>query len=378
MSQVEARLNSPVAGAGRAIQSLVLETLDLMEAAVDGVDFGVYDVLLPGDVIRRITFDPEIAQERDDCELVTYGTPFLESVIEMARTHGRVQVRRLESRAEIPQNLDNKVSKLAHFVKCKPPKVSRTWEEEGFLLLCQFVVTFQADEVVESLMTVLLDLQSLADMTPFRSTLDMHWFSVSSNAADSPCSPYNQDTHHVQPKPQRPLSVPIRLRDALAWAVHLFAPQVAKTVAEIQQGNREQREEELAKSRHYYETTLQKLIKQFNSTNDPEKKGRVKQKIEATKVDRDRRMEDINRAYEVSVEARLDQAILYQVPVVNVEVQVQQRTDLHPFVFQYHPWASAWAPVTCPVCHEPTTTLERGETSWHCGCEHMQVGNSME
>ena len=389
MSKAEFLNVSQAMGTGRAVQSLVLETLDLMGAAVDVVELDVYDVLLPGDQFKRITFDPEIAQERDDCELVTYGTPFLESMVEVAKTRGRLQVRQIESRAEVPQNLEDSVANLVHFVKCKPPKVGRTWMEEGLLLLCQFVVTFQADEVVEKLMTTLIDLQSLADLTHLHAALDRHWFTVGleSNGTMTGSDQLSTETANrdradaladrLNPR-LHPISTPFRLTDGVAWAVHALEPRIEKTIAHIQSQNNTQREDELAKSRHYYEATLKKLDKQWSATTDAEKKGRLKQKIEATKLDRDHRMEDISRAYEVTAEVRLDQAILYRVPVVCVQARVQQRIQVYPYVFRYHPWASAWGPVTCPVCHEAAMYLERGTESWHCGCEQKRIGHETE
>lgn len=382
MSKEEYLNDSHVAGAGRAVQSLVLETLDLMGAAVDVVELGIYDVLLPGDQLKRITFHPEIGQERDDCELVTYGTPFLDTMIEVAKTGGRLQVRQIQSQSEPPANLDDKVANLVHFVKCKPPKVNRTWMEECFLLLCQFVVTFHADEVVEEQMTVLLDLQSLADITHLSSALSNHWFTVGTEVSDerfdldntrAPEATVAQGGLDFRAShsgiPVYPTSTPFRLKDSLVWGVQALKPQIEKAIVHIQSENHLQREDELAKSRHYYETTLNKLAKQLFGTTDTEKQERLKKKIEVTTLDRDRRMEDITRAYDVTTDVHLDQAILYRVPIACVEAQLQQRVDVFYYVFRYHTWASAWGPVTCPNCHQPATRLERGITSWHCGCE---------
>lgn len=296
-------------GAGYAIQSFVLDTLDVLGAAVEIAEYGVYDVLLPGEQFQRITFDPEISQERDDCELVTYGTPFLESMIGYAKTLGRLQVRRLDTRSDPPQNLDDKVTNVVHFVKCKPPKVSRTWTEEGFLLLCQFVVTFHGDEVTEACMTTVIDCQTLADVTHLRARLDEHWF-----------------THNADPG-LYPISTPYRLTESVSRACRALQPQIEQVIGRIQLEHRAAREDELAKSRHYYETTILKLEKQLSSTLDAAKAERIRKKIEATILDRDHRMEDIARAYEVTVDVHLDQAILYRLPIVCVEVQLQQRAD---------------------------------------------------
>ena len=355
---------------GWSVQTFVLETLDMVGAVVELNDWGVYNVLLPKEEMKRITFHPEIAQERDDCELVTFGTPFFESMLEVAKSRGRLQVRRIETKAEKPQNTDAKLVNLVHFVKCKPPKTHRSWLEENLLLLCRFLVTYQADEVEEDVVTALVDLHTLVDITHLVPALDNHWFTVGpeESTADGHSMTRHENLADDNGVP-RPVPTPYTLEVGFERASEIIRPEIERRIARIQAQNRLQLEDELAKSRHYYATTLGKLKKQLQSTVDATRRQRIGEKIEATQRDRDLRMEDISRAYNVTVDARLDSAILYRVPVAPVEAHVQQRTDVFPYVFRYYPWASAWSPVTCPVCRKSASSLERGAECWHCGCE---------
>lgn len=126
--------------------------------------------------------------------------------------------------------------------------------------------------------------------------------------------------------------------------------------------------DELEKSRYYYETTLQTLRRQLENTLDTGRGERLRLKIEATERELALRMEDIQRAYEVSTEVLLDQCILYRTPVIDVQTEIQQRTDKLPFSFRYYPWAKQWAPISCPDFHKNTTQLQRYGPDWHCGC----------
>lgn len=355
---------------GWSVQTFVLETLNMMGAVVELIDWGIYNVLLPQEEMKRITFYPEIAQERDDCELVTFGTPFLESMLEAAKNCGKLQVRRMEMRSERPQNTDAKLVNLVHFVKCKPPKTNRSWLEENLLLLCRFIVTYQTDEVEEDVAAALVDLHTLADITHLVPVLDNHWFTVGSEEVTTVgqimTSRENREDDIGIP---HPVPSPFALEAGFTRASEIIRPKIEKRITWIQAQNRLQLEDELAKSRHYYATTLSKLMGQLQSTVDVTRKQRIKEKIEATQRDRDLRMEDISRAYNVTADARLDSAILYRVPVASVEAHVQKRTDVFPYVFRYYPWASAWSPVTCPICHKLASSLKRGAAYWHCGCE---------
>ncbi|RIV19220.1 DEAD/DEAH box helicase [Alicyclobacillaceae bacterium I2511] len=360
--QKEQAISDFRAGANGAVQSFALQTLEMMGAAVEVTEWGVYDVLMPDGQVKRMTFDPETAEEQSACELVTFGTPFLESLLEMAKSRGKLQIRRLMARSNVSQKMDKKLADLVHFIKCKPPKITRTWSEENLLLLCHFHVTFHGDEVVEDVIQILIELASLADVTHLLPALESHWFIAGHTPTDA------LDTHDSETVHSGEGDLGVADLGATI-AVHALQPQIQKRVDSIRQQNRSQLQDELGRSQHYYQTTLAKLEKQLLGTIDAERKDRIGQKMDATKRDRDHRMEDITRAYDISADVHLDQAILYRVPVVCIETQIQRRTDLFSYVFRHYPWAPAWNPITCPVCHQPTSQLERGSESWHCGCQ---------
>ena len=382
---------SPTTGANGTVQFFALQTLEMMGAAVEVTEWGVYDVLMPDGQVKRITFDPETAEEQSNCELVTFGTPFLESLLEMAKSRGKLQIRRVMARSNASQKIDKKLADLVHFIKCKPPKTTHTWSEENLLLLCHFHVTFHGDEVVEDVIRILIELASLADVTHLLPALESHWFTAGHTPSDAPDTHDSETAHSGEgdlgatdwraadldavtkedgiDRIPLPISPVFSMKEGFTTAVNALLPRIQKRVESIRQQNRSQLQDELARSQHYYQTTLAKLEKQLLGAIDPERKDRIRQKIDATKRDRDHRMEDIARAYDISADVRLDQAILYRVPVVCIETEIQRKADLFSYVFRHYPWAPAWNPITCPVCHQPTSQLERGSESWHCGCQ---------
>lgn|GEM_PF-4790924 len=353
------------------VQDFVLQTLRLVEAVVDSVDWGVYDVLLPQENMRRVTFDVEVAQERNDCELVTFGSPFFESMVQLSRQYGRIQVRRIAIPVAGPPNhSDERLSSLAHFVKCKPPRAVSWRVEEGLLLLCRFHVTYQADDIVEDMISVLVDVDSLAEVTDLLPQLDSHWFTTGTHSE----IPAEEDGRRMAGPDSPtslsllPLASPHSIREVLARAASAALPNIEKGMRRIETEYQAQLNDELEKSRYYYETTLQTLRRQLENTLDTGRGERLRLKIEATERELTLRMEDIQRAYEVSTEVLLDQCILYRAPVIDVQTEIQQRTDKLPFSFRYYPWAKQWAPISCPVCHKNTTQLQRHGPDWHCGC----------
>ena len=353
---------SSAARVSGSIQQFVLQALQQLDAVLDVVEWGIYDVLLEQNPVKRITFDVEIAQERDDCELVSVGTPFYEAMLQAVSKRGRWQVRCLDTPIEAPSlsSVDEKIHKLVHFVKCKPPKAIRYWQEDGLFFLLRFRVTFSTDDVMEEIMSVLIDAHTLADLSAWLPLIQSHWFVTSPFAQSHPTDAMTSNV--------LPMSNPFSLDEILAAAQVMIDPQVTSKKQVITSQHQAQLRDEVEQSQHYYAQTLAALEKQSKSTTDPIRLERIQQKLEATRRERERRQEDILRAYDVNVDITLDQAILYRAPVLLIETEVVQRTDSLPFVFRHYPFAGKLGPVVCPTCRKATSQIERKDGVWHCGC----------
>lgn len=336
------------------VEEFSMAVWEEMDAVVEKVDWGVYDVLDTQEGLKRVTFDAEVAQERDDCDFITFGSAGFEELQHTARQWGRVAVATLPyAIGKIPSALSEKIQKLVHLEKCRAPQVRGYQVRQGGAVLFQFHVTYQAADIIEELAPVLLDLGSLADITPFIEFLDVPQLSLTARE-DRP-----------SPGPVVPLH---SLDEAYGHAVKVVSATIQGRIKEKKREDLSRKEDELDQSRQYYEKTLNNLRKQLKTTADTERADRVRQKIAATEADWKRRQEDIAGAYDLTVDVRLDQVRFYWVPLIRVNAEVQQRTDMLSVSFDYYPWARTWAPVTCPHCYQPTPVLRYSHCGWHCGC----------
>lgn len=77
------------------LEAFTLMALDLLGGAAEERTAGLYTALWPAAgaghlETRQLAFDPELIDERPDAELVTFGSPVLEELIQRATASGRV------------------------------------------------------------------------------------------------------------------------------------------------------------------------------------------------------------------------------------------------------------------------------------------------
>lgn len=355
---IESPSNSGSLWHGSLMAKFVLGMYALEGAMIEEVDWGVYDVLDARGELRRITFDVEVAQDRNDCDLVAVGTPLFEEVQQSSETQGTGVVRRLPLGEIIhPKQWEDKVGTLVHFEKCRPPRAIASWANlEGSAVLFRFRVVYQMAEVVEEIITVVIDGGTLADITFLLPQLELRWIESTTGGENVSQSAIRQ----IQP--------PHSMLDIYRVAVRRTTRQVSHRMRQLEQEHQGQRQEEFDQSDRYYQTTLTTLRSQLKNTGDVTRAGHLEAQIVATQADWDRRHEDIARAYQINAEIALDQTIVYLVPILSMEVAVQQRTNQWPFWMYYYPWAKAWSPVVCPTCYEVTPRLWHDPQGWHCGC----------
>jgi hypothetical protein len=77
------------------LEAFTLTALDLLGGAAEELTAGLYTALWPATgngqlETRQLAFDPELIDERPDAELVTFGSPALEDLIQRATASARV------------------------------------------------------------------------------------------------------------------------------------------------------------------------------------------------------------------------------------------------------------------------------------------------
>lgn len=112
---------------------------------------------------------------------------------------------------------------------------------------------------------------------------------------------------------------------------------------------RHARTQELARAETYYEAALESIRQRAKSASE-ERKHLYLAQLEATQVERRRRLQEIEEKHQPSHEIRFFRLHLYCVPALEMPVVIRRGARIYPFSLTYAPAASCFLPVRCPRC----------------------------
>ena len=346
-----------------SIQNFVTRTLESHGAMVEQTGFALVEVLLPEDLGEifdgrscvRWAFYYEVAQETEDCQFVTFGSYLLDAVTGLALATGRV----VESYVpvpslEVPSKVAEQIGQTVGFVKCKPPRLKKSYPLEFIYYQFNFRCVFRYDEKREELYSVLVDMHTGRQDSEVQELLPLLQKAI----------PLEKREHIL---PQAPV---VTMEDAYNRACMAVGPMVRMKMEEIEGGQAGLREKELSKATRYYDRTYEELRRKLFRSRDLERQKRFKQQIAATESDRERRLHDIREKFVVEAEVTLDSIVIYHLPKLNLELEVQQREELFPFEVTFNLLSREVEKSLCPSCGKPVMQLSRTGGNIHCseGC----------
>ena len=346
----------PEKNPGSLLEEFGLDVWKADGALVDTLDWGVYEVLDTKGNLKRVTFDAEIAQQYQNTEFISYGSGSLLALQDTVASWGRADMGMLVPPSmQTPGALEDKIRGLIHLTKCRPAVIKHHQLYWTGIITFRFYVAYRSVNVIEDIIDVLIDLATLADITALIPVWEANIQDTANPGGDTSF-------------PGLPLLPLHSLDQAYARAVAAVSSRIHLRQAIIQKEAAQEYTDELAQSRHYYETTLQGLTRQFESASDANRKDSLQKKIRATRADWAHREADIEEAYHLSAEASLDQVRLVWTPSLRVTANALQRTEARRIHFDWYPWARQWAPVVCTQCFNSATILYYHHQGWHCGC----------
>lgn len=342
---------------------------DLVAAAggiVETPEDDILHVALPGEVARKVSlpeftvlaFGYDAAKETPEAEFVTFGSPVLDRLTSLGIELGRVTRQyAVVPSVRVPPNLMDRIEAKIGFNRSKRP-VLRTANIEVYeRAVFRFVVSYISDErFVEALM-VAVDTSTLADDTDLLDEARAVYF--------SPQPPHRTgDGNGVGVGVGVGASVgegPLRatadrrpscdygevVRKAVSYLQARVRPRLAVYQAEV----RGYCEKELTTVLGFYEKTMADLVARRDSaTDDPDKRARIDAKIEACRIDRERRIADVVGKYKMTAQARLDSVTLQVMPRVKALLEVEHKDTIYTQPVYYNLATNAVEPLACPRC----------------------------
>lgn len=307
------------------LQKFVMDAIEAMGGVVVQTEYALCEAMLPeqwnrifqGRTECRLAFDFEVAEENPGAEFVTFGSYIFEEILSAVRQYavGSVRYADIES-----PSLHDSTGKIRKFLNLDSGHVMVKDEQVRYALwveLC-FRATFISDERVEEFDRVWIDMDRGIvdpDMTSQKELLPF---------GDSPL------------QEQLPLANAIDLGEAMLTGYQHMKKKAESTGTILT--DRHVLETEIRRITNYYDELTAETIKRSQRKGLSEAKVKeLLDKVEATKLEKNKQLHDIEEKYTVRTEVELDHGLLYYVPVIIYQVETEFRRQAQQWQIRYNP-----------------------------------------
>jgi len=277
---------------------------------VEPAGYRTIEVLL-GDSVRGyfggqdylvLTFATEVVRENPEAQVLSYGSPLLESMAAASLDLGYAAHFYLKGLSLTTGRTLEKVRQQARL----PGRILEIGEEGPYLhhhVALRFKVSLVADAHEEAFYNV---------------AVDMHSGWTTMKLEEAMLRLYGAPAPEVFPETRVELSLKAACSRALWEVERNIGPWVQSREQSLRATAREEKEQVL---QHY-----QSVVERLEASKD--RKGanleRVADKIRSTRLDQERRLEDVERKYRLGVEVALVQLAVVSYPKVIVPLRLQQ------------------------------------------------------
>lgn len=148
------------------------------------------------------------------------------------------------------------------------------------------------------------------------------------------------------------LALDADLGDALAAAHRLLDERARARLAVLGRQAEPAMRDELAQAERFYEAALESIARRRASAQ-PERRSLYDAQADATRAERERRLQEIREKFEAEHEIRPVRLHLVQVPALHLPVVVRRGPRTFPFALTWWQPVGRFAGVRCPSCGEP-------------------------
>jgi hypothetical protein len=312
----------------------------------DEIEPQVYDVLLPGDegptgAVLRIAFDPEALPDHPGAQLASFGTPFIDGLLDDALRRGRWARLYLVGLNLAPHDLARRVRRAVTLAASLELHVERVRVLHFPQAVFWFQAEFVSDEKEQEIVPVAIDLHYGREVRHLDTLLEPSYL------ADRPA-----------------LALPEARHDGSAAAYPLVREQVLRTLTPLANvRNRdltERLERQAARMKQYYADLRGELEEQRRRARKAdEAEARLAERRAAIDREEQLRLTELRRKNTLQVYLRLLQLLLLYQPKLLVHATVRAPDGTAGAVeLVWDPLLDAVEAVPCPECRRPTYALD--------------------
>ncbi|SDI74664.1 hypothetical protein [Natribacillus halophilus] len=312
------------------LQKYVTEVIETLGGVVIPEEYALCQVLIPeeykdyfqGQTEVELAFDFEVAEENPGAEFVTFGSYLLDQLLALADEKAQSTVRFVEiQRLE----LANPLKKIQAFMPEEPGKISILNERNvmGAWAAYQFNITFISDTKEESTREI--------------------WVDLLTNRVDPVIQEQqNRIVHQRDPLYTLPFAKAFDIQQGFESA---FNDAIQKGEDEKKQRLQDETlQQDIDRIQEYYTELMEENEQRANRKGlTEEKKEDIHAKTKAIEIERDKQLQEIRNKYDVQIEPSLEHGILYMIPVIEYQLEMDFRGTQKEKTLYYNPITKGFA-----------------------------------
>lgn len=328
-------------GHSPSLREHALETLSCCGAAYGQVEDGLFEALLPESLSARLglpeswlfTFDPEIASERRDADLLAFGSPLLDTLLEVGLASGAVS-RACVNGLFVDDPKAAAAAARALSVEGADIVPGEAWVRNVRFARFLFQVSFLTDVREEDLRCAVVDTSTGEIARRLEAEL-----------ADA----------RLEPIPNRPFlnapAIPMAESYARARAEVLRRASAARSALkrEVERRESEERRRLMAFHEGYREEAEAQKLRYRSS---PERAAAIESKLRSSRLELEGRLAELPGKYAVRTELRLRAVLEVSHPMVYAQCWVERKgARVGALVPRWNPREGQALPAACPGCN---------------------------
>ena len=330
-----------------SVSGFVRRIIERSGGVVEEVEPGLFEALLPPPLETLVVSEPLVALALDadaiashpDARLATVGSPFMDALIGYASERGVAVVGWIVVDRLRRKGIREELERAVVFTNCRvrydpaDPDILT----DAYLQL-NYRVTFFSEERRERLYVIPISSHTgrpTFDLVPLLPRLEID----------------DKKLLGVIDAPRRPVE------SVLASAREALRAKVAEEVERRQEHSRRRFAAEASRIAAYYDQTARDLERRLARADDEKKRESIASKIDATRIERERKLRELGETYRLRIRARLANARLLYQQKSYYKIHLDRGKTTRTITVAYDSVLDRVEPPACDVCDRVTGRL---------------------
>lgn len=340
------------------IRGFVMKCLESVGALVEFPEYDYAEVLIPdefaehfdGESYFGLSFDFDVARQHQDSEFVTYGSYFLDRVIDLASQRGLVCKRHILDENVEGRTLPQKIKGKIAFRNCRATFLANVPTIYHYVLF-SFKISYISDEREDRIVRILVNLNT---------------GHVDDSMLEAVGSAIFTDSSHTRYTVEQMCSID----DAYQAATRAMEERIQATIHELNGRIGVRLASEKKRIMEYYDEIDNELKSKRDRLVESERKDGIKSiddKLRLSEIERQRRLNEIEEKNALKVSIMLFNATVISHTKIRNRYKVKRGRAERDVYVVWNPALNDIDPLICEICGGETLEVELCSNS-HLGC----------